>query len=172
MKLLTLLRHAKSSWNDASLRDFDRPLNKRGREAAPKIGKFLCDRFGAPDFILCSAAKRTKQSLERAFSGQCGPSRVSIEKSLYLAAPEQMLELLRTAPEGSSHVTMIAHNPGTHQLALELADPNRSDLGMLGRLAEKFPTAAAATFEISFDNWSDLTSRSGRLISFVAPREL
>jgi phosphohistidine phosphatase len=151
MKRLYLLRHAKSSWDDASLADHDRPLSGRGRRAADAIGQHLRDEGIAPDLVLCSSAARTRETLER-----IGLSGV-VEHDLYGASATELLARLRDVPPSVESVLLIGHNPGTHDLALVLT----------GEPADKYPTGALATIEL--DEW---TAGSGRMIAFVRPREL
>lgn len=151
MKRLYLLRHAKSSWDDESLPDHDRPLSGRGRRAADAIGRHLRDEGIAPELVLCSSAARTRETLARiGLDGE-------IERALYGAGASELLARLRELPPSVESVLMIGHNPGMHDLALALT----------GEPSDKYPTGALATIEL--DDW---TARSGRLIAFVRPREL
>jgi phosphohistidine phosphatase len=151
---LYLLRHAKSSWKDASLDDHDRPLAGRGRKASKAIGRYLRDHDIEPELVLCSSAKRARQTLER-----LGPAGVDarIEPELYGAGAHDLLERLHAVPEAVTSVMLIGHNPGMQQLAFLLAG-----------LDDKFPTAALATFECS--GWRTLDQ--AELIDYVRPREL
>jgi phosphohistidine phosphatase len=151
MKRLYLLRHAKSSWDDESLADHDRPLSGRGRRAADAIGRHLRDEGIAPELVLCSSAARTRETLARiGLEGEA-------ERGLYGASATELLARLRELPPGIESVMLIGHNPGMHDLALLLT----------GEPGDKYPTGALATIEL--DNW---TARSGRMIAFVRPREL
>jgi phosphohistidine phosphatase len=151
---LYLLRHAKSSWKDASLPDHDRPLAPRGRKASKAIGRYLRDHDIEPELVLCSSATRARQTLER-----LGPAGVDarIEPELYGASARELLERVRSLPEEVASVMLIGHNPGMQQLAYQLAG-----------LDDKFPTAALATFECS--RWRTLDQ--AELIDYVRPREL
>jgi phosphohistidine phosphatase len=154
MARLYLLRHAKSSWKDASLDDHDRPLAPRGRKAAKAIGRYMRDQGIEPELVLCSTARRARQTLER-----LGPPGLDarIEPELYGAGADALLARLRGVPDAVASVLLIGHNPGMQQLAFNLAG-----------LDDKFPTAALATFEV--DGWS----RLGRaeLVDYVRPRDL
>jgi phosphohistidine phosphatase len=151
---LYLLRHAKSSWKDGSLDDHDRPLAGRGRKASKAIGRYLRDHDIEPELVLCSSAKRARQTLER-----LGPAGVDahIEPELYGAGAHELLERLHAVPEAVASVMLIGHNPGMQQLAY-----------MLAGLDDKFPTAALATFEC--DGWPTL--ERAELVDYVRPREL
>ncbi len=172
MKRLSLLRHAKSSWGAPAQDDFDRPLNKRGRIAAPLMGAYIKATIGAPDCILCSSAIRTRETLDLLLPFFGANPCIDYSRGLYLASPADILEHVRAAPEDAGHILVIAHNPGLHMLALELADPARSRAGDLRRLAEKFPTAALAHFEFDIVGWRDPLLRRGALRLFVTPKEL
>jgi len=172
LKRLSLLRHAKSSWGAPSQDDFDRPLNKRGRAAAPLMGAFIQQNAGAPDCVLCSAAARTRETLDLLLPPLGANPRIDYKSGLYLASPADILEHVGAAPEDAGHILVIAHNPGLHMLALELADPARSRAGDLRRLAEKFPTAALAHFEFDIAGWRDPLLRRGALRLFATPKDM
>jgi len=157
MKRLYLLRHAKSSWDEAGLADHDRPLSSRGRRAADAMGRHLRAEGIAPQLILCSSAARTRETLTR-----IGLEDAEIERELYGASAGELLARLRRVPADIESVLVIGHNPGTHDLALALA----------GAPAEKYPTGALATIDLEIDAWSAIAAGGGRLVAFVRPREL
>ena len=154
MSRLYLLRHAKSSWKDASLDDHDRPLAPRGKRASKAIGRYLRDHDIEPELVLCSSAKRARQTLER-----LGPAGLDarIEPELYGAGSHDLLMRLRAVPADVASVLLIGHNPGMQDLARLLAG-----------LDDKFPTAALATLEC--DGWRTL--EHAELIDYVRPRDL
>jgi phosphohistidine phosphatase len=170
MLSLALLRHAKSSWDAGDLEDFDRPLNERGRAAAPVMGKVLRERHFEPQLILCSSAARTRETLSLLSSaeGKPGPE-VIFDDQLYLTSPDTLLERLQAVPAGTKSVLMIGHNPGLHALALTLA--GTGDAKSLSRLEDKFPTAALAMFTFPEAAWRDVKPASGRLEAFITPRD-
>lgn len=163
---LLLVRHAKSSWDDATLADRDRPLAKRGRKAAERVGAHLRRAGLRPDLVLCSPARRTRETAERM---ELGDADLAFEDDLYGAVDDELLSRLRRVPEDASTVAVIGHNPGMQDLAIELAgnDPRRDAV----RLRERFPTAAVAVFEVD-GAWSELGHATVALASFVVPREL
>lgn len=165
---LFLLRHAKSSWDDLSIPDHDRPLNKRGRKAAAVMRHYIQSEGIRPDLVCVSSAKRTLQTLE-ALEPWDRPPAVEITPALYLAAPQKILELVRDIPASSRVVLLIAHNPGLQEFAKLLAGD--CDDALVRHLAEAFPTGAMAKFEIDCD-WPQVHEGSGRLTSLVTPREL
>jgi phosphohistidine phosphatase len=165
---LYLLRHAKSSWNDASLPDHERPLAPRGRRAAKLMGDHLSEEDIHPALVLCSSSVRTRETLSRIGKALDDEPPVQFEEGLYGAGAEQLLERLRQLPADLSSVLLIGHNPGVHELALGLAGSGVQ----LARLEEKFPTAALATLEFELETWADLEPGGGELVGYVVPREL
>ena len=169
MHQLLLLRHAKSSWDDAKLADRERPLNGRGRRAAAGMREAM-HRLGlAPDLVLVSPALRTVQTLEALEPWDETPLIEHVE-ALYLATPPQILAVLRDVPETVRSVLLIGHNPGMHEAARALmADTPPSEMSR--RLGEGYPTGALAEFTIP-GPWLRVGPGSGRLIRFLTPREL
>lgn len=165
---LFLLRHAKSAWDDPSIPDHDRPLNKRGRKAAAAMRQYIRSAGISPDLVWVSGARRTLQTLD-ALAPWRQPTKVEIKEALYLAPPEKILGLVRGLPAWSRAVLLIGHNPGLQEFGKLLAEG--SDDAIARRLAETFPTGAIAQFEIDC-LWSQVEGGSGKLTSFVTPREL
>ena len=121
MLTVSLLRHAKSSWDDSSLDDYERPLNKRGEAAAPRMGAFMAQHGLAPDLVLCSSAVRARQTLELVLPHLADRPQVVYEDGFYLAAPSAMLARLQKVDAKARHVLIVGHDPGMQGLALELA---------------------------------------------------
>ena len=171
MLTLSLLRHAKSSWDDPMLDDHDRPLNKRGMQAADMMGTYLAERKSKPDGILCSDAVRTRQTLKRVQPHFGTPSpKVIIDPELYLAPATAMLAQLRKTDAALRHVIMIGHNPGMQALALDLAGSgSKRDIATM---AIKFPTCGLAVLTFEVDAGSEVRPAGGRLLEFVTPRSL
>jgi phosphohistidine phosphatase len=165
---LFLLRHAKSSWDDPSLADFQRPLAKRGRRAIA----LLRDRFHAlgfaPDLALVSSAARTRETFD-ALAPWRKPPRPEFHESLYHAAPEDMLALLARVDPAAEGVLLVGHNPGLGDLAIRLAGRDNGPLAK--RLATKFPTGALAAYDIA-GPWAEIGDGAGKLTDFILPREL
>lgn len=172
MKRLTLLRHAKASRDDPSLRDFDRPLTKRGRADAARIGAHLAALRLAPDFVICSPALRTRETLELVANHLAPNARELFVKSLYRATPDAIISAIAAAPDGAAHILAVGHNPGLYAVALNLADLAQSDAPSLTRLSESFPPGAFAHYEIDVAHWVDLPGARGALRHFAAPKEL
>ena len=166
MKRLFLLRHAKSSWDDPGLDDHDRPLAPRGRRASALIAEHLRRARIGPVLVLCSSARRTRETLERVMPA-LDPVEVRIERQLYGASSEDLLQRLRELPDEAESVMVLGHQPAIQELALHLAGEGSE----LERVRAKFPTAALAT--LSFvGEWSELGHRSAELIAYVKPKQL
>ena len=171
MRRLLLLRHAKSSWDDPSLQDFDRPLAPRGRAAAPLMADYLRRKRLRPDLVLCSSAVRARQTWALVAAALGDGIAVKELRSLYLAAPSRLLEVVRRAPDSAASVMLVGHNPGMEHLAATLAGP-RSKPKALAALHAKFPTAALAEIEFEAASWRDVAPGTGRLRRFVRPKDL
>jgi len=169
MLSLALLRHAKSSWDATDIDDFDRSLNERGRAAAPVMGEALNELNFEPQLILCSSAKRTRETLTLMQPSLKGSEEIAFDDQLYLTGPETLYARLKAVPIGTKSVLMIGHNPGMHGLALMLL--GTGDAKSISRLEDKFPTAALAIFTFPQVAWRDLTPASGHLEAFITPRD-
>ena len=162
MKTLLLLRHAKSSWKDSDIDDHDRPLNKRGKRDAPRMGQLLRDENLLPDLIVTSSAKRCRKTAEHVIqsSGYRGETRITGE--LYEADAQKLREFVSQLADESSRVLLIAHNPGMEEFLEAL-------VGVYTSLS----TAALAQVEVSIERWSDFSGETrGQLIRVWQPREL
>jgi phosphohistidine phosphatase len=170
MLSLALLRHAKSSWDDSDLDYFDRPLNERGRAAAKLMGNALRELQFEPQLIVCSPAKRTRETLLLVAPSLHAPdAKVDFDDQLYLTPPETLLARLKSIPFDVNPVLMIGHNPGLHGLALMLT--GTGDAKSISRLEDKLPTAALAVFTFQQAAWRELIPGAGRLEAFITPRD-
>jgi len=163
MHMLHLLRHAKSSWKD-DIEDHPRPLNRRGREAAQRVGRHLPAVAGGIDLVLCSSAARTRETLELALAGFAVRPRCMIEDPLYLADRDRLINRLQRLAEAEVNVLLIGHNPGLHDLAVALAEPDT--LRSRALASGKFPTAARASLCIA-TRWSALGASRHPLVDYV-----
>ena len=169
MRTLYVLRHAKSDWGDASLRDFDRPLNGRGRKAATAVGREMHERGLTPDLVLLSPSARTTETLARVEKG-FGASFEKVEKpAIYLAEAGTLLDLIRCAPANAEHLMVVGHNPGMQELVRALAKEPRD---LLEEAGAKFPTGALVEIRFDVGDWPDVSPGSGSIRSFLKPREL
>ena len=166
-KTLYLLRHAKSSWEDPTLPDHDRPLAPRGRRAATLIAEHLRRQRSTPRLVLCSSSERTRETLKRISAGLRGGVEVRIEERLYTASVRDLLQRLHEVDARVASVMLIGHYPALQELALSLA---RTGVD-LRRLRDKFPTAGLATLAFR-GAWDELAPGAAELIAFVTPREL
>ena len=170
MRRLMLLRHAKSDWARPGLRDHDRPLNPRGREAAPKMGVYMVRHALVPDLIVASTAKRVVETLELLLPAFGTPPKLVSEQRVYNAGATALLGLIKETPRSAHSLLLIGHNPGMGELAGALIASG--DVDARQRLIEKFPTAALAVIDFALDDWAKLHPRAGRLDRFVVPRAL
>lgn len=167
MKRLVLLRHAKSAWDDPTLRDRDRPLAPRGRKAAKRVARWTRKHGIRPQLVVCSSAVRARQTLERVLPGLGDPA-VWIEVALYAATAETLLARVRALPEEADEVMLVGHNPGVMDLALLLAAPGRNRK----RAQVNVPTGALVELELEAARWAEVSPGEARLTRFVVPREL
>ncbi len=169
MRELLLLRHAKSSRDDAGLSDVDRPLSGRGRKDAPRMGALMAARGWVPDHAIVSPALRTRQTWDM-LRPALGNIATRTDDTIYEAAPEAILAAIRSAPPRARRLIVIGHNPGLEGLAAILASA-QSDEPALAALREKFPTGALARFAVEAE-WRDLDGGGARLTDFVRPQDL
>ena len=170
MKTLLLLRHAKSSWGDASLPDRERPLTGRGERAALVLGGYLAQKQLVPDAILCSPARRTRETLRRVLAQLPAPPLPRVEEDLYLASAPALLERVQALEPELGAVLVLGHNPGLEELARALAARGRETA--LRRFEEGLPTAGLAVIELAVDDWRAAAPDTGHLARLVRPRDL
>jgi phosphohistidine phosphatase len=170
MLTLSLFRHAKSSWDDAGVKDFDRPLAPRGETAAPRMGAFMAEHDIQPQLILCSPAQRTRQTLDLVLPHLGGDPTVVYEEGFYLARASQLLARVRKVEPHVRHIMIIGHDPGMHGLAVELAGSGAPR--NMQALAAKFPTAGLAVLDFELDDWSQIEPGLGQLRLFMTPKRL
>jgi phosphohistidine phosphatase len=161
MKTVWLLRHAKSSWDDDSLPDHDRPLAPRGQKAAKRIRRFVSEHPVRPELVLCSTALRARSTLDLVLPG-LGAPRVEIDGGIYLAAAHALLLRLRSLEPAVSRVMLVGHNPGLHDLTCLLAPPG----------PEALPTGALAELCLEIDDWPAAAAGGATLDWLVVPRSL
>ena len=172
MLTLFLLRHAKSSWEETGQADFDRPLNPRGRRQAPQIGQFMAANDMQPELILCSAARRTRETLAALLTSFDRSMTIQIERGLYeLGEAGGLAARLAALPAGTRRVLVIGHNPVLEDFALSLIGPGGDD-DAARDMALKFPTGGLAHFRLDIDAFADIAERRGQLLSFTIPRSL
>jgi phosphohistidine phosphatase len=165
-----LLRHAKSDWPDVA--DHARPLAKRGRHDAPAVGRWLAARGYLPDVVVCSTARRTRQTWELIAPELGGSPSVTFEPRAYDASALTLLYLAQELPDRYRTALLIGHNPAISELASSLAGPPEdAPPAEDGRARLSFPTAAVAVLEFAGD-WPVLAPGEARLEAFTVPAEL
>lgn len=170
MKILTLLRHAKSGWNDPVERDFDRPLNRRGRKAAQTIGREMRARHLDFDRVVASPAVRVVETLDDVGDGYGRPICVDYDDRLYLASLATLLEVIRETNGTAERLLLVGHNPGLELLAMYLTSDDSN--GLRGEVAIKYPTATLAEISLPVRDWKHVRQGIGRLEALVRPRDL
>ena len=168
MKTLTLLRHAKSAWDDPVQRDFDRPLNARGRRAAQTIGREMRSLGLVFDRVIASPAVRVIETLEDVAKGYGRAIEPMFDKRIYLASTDALLDLVHAVDDQCMRLLLVGHNPGLEKLALLVTrgGPLRAELAL------KYPTATLAEIELPAQRWSEVGEGAGTLSRFIRPRDL
>ena len=163
MHMLHLLRHAKSSWKE-EVDDHERCLNRRGREAARRVGQTLPAALGSLDLVLCSSARRTRETMELVVAEFAVRPPIVIEDELYEASKDRLVNRLRRLEEEIGSILLIGHNPGLHELAMAIADTKATGFRALS--SGKFPTAARASFRIR-EPWPAFGRSSYEIADYV-----
>jgi len=168
VKRLWLLRHAKSSWDDAGLADADRPLAPRGESAAIAMAAYLRTSDVRPGLVLCSPARRALQTLGAVLPELGDELDVRVEPDLYTFDAGVLYARLRELDDEVPSVLVVGHNPAFQELALMLASTGarRPEVEL------KFPTGALAAIELPATSWSALRPGEGTLVDLVTPRSL
>jgi phosphohistidine phosphatase len=170
MKTLHLLRHAKAGRDDPKLDDHERPLSPRGIEDGMAVAEH-CAKVGVrPDLILCSSAVRTRATLALMLPYLPVP-RILIERELYLAGPETLLQRVRAIGDDCASALLIGHNDGIHDFARSLPG-DTGDPELRIRLGAKFPTSALASVRFDVAAWRQIAPGRGTLTGFVTPKDL
>lgn len=167
MLRLMLLRHAKSDWPDG-VADIDRPLARRGREAAPRMGAYMADEGLHPDLVLVSPARRARETWDLV-APALGEVETRSEPRIYEAPAERLLQVVREAGRARG-LMLVGHNPGFEDLARRLV--GHGDRYAYARLAQKYPTAGLAVIDFPAQTWAEAAERGGRLDRFVTPAGL
>lgn len=168
---LMLLRHAKSSWGDPGLEDRDRPLNTRGKSAAQAMGRVMRHRGLLPDLVLCSPARRAKDTWSIAAGELKTAPKVAFEEDVYdFGNGGKLVELIRTKGGKARSLLLVGHNPSMERLAQRLA--GQGDKKLRERLEKKYPTGALAVFEAEVGTWADFAEAAFSMTHFIRPRDV
>jgi phosphohistidine phosphatase len=167
VKLLGLLRHAKSDWDDMSLRDYDRGLNDRGRRGAAVMGGHIREHGIHWDRLLASPAERVRRTLDAVRL----KVPVTFDEHIYLAESDALIEVLHGVEGDPAAVLLVGHNPGLQELVFDLVAPEREN-DLFSQVAEKFPTATFAVLELAIGRWADCEAGCGTLVHLARPRDL
>ena len=171
MKTLGLLRHAKSDWHDPRARDFDRPLNARGRQGAAVMGRHVRDLGLIWDRMISSPAIRCAETIELACQAAGRPVAVNWDRRIYLASSVTLADLLREQDDSAASVLMVGHNPGLEDLIFDLV-PDDGTSQLRDQVEIKFPTATFAVLELAIDHWARIRENCAALIHLTRPRDL
>ncbi len=167
MKQLILMRHAKSSWDDAEARDIDRKLSERGIDAAAWMGKWMADEGLIPDHAIVSNAARCAETWEIVAKCFPAPPPVHFEPRLYSAAPEDMLAVIRETAIGD-RVLILGHQPTIGAMASAM----RVDPPPAHETFKKYPTAATTVLDLPVDEWSNASFGSAELNRYMTPNRI
>jgi phosphohistidine phosphatase len=170
MLTLSLLRHAKSSWSNPTLPDRERPLATRGVADAPLMGKAMAERGIDPELVLCSSARRTRDTLDLVLPELRVEPKVVYVDALYHASSEQMLEMLHEIQPGANRVMLVGHNPEIQSFALDLVGSGPKHFR--DRLQAKFPTAGLAVINFVSGLWKSVAVNSGTLNLLLTPKDV
>ena len=161
MKTLLILRHAKSDWNN-NLPDHDRPLNKRGKADAPRLGALLRREDIVPDLIISSTAKRALVTATAVADASGYEGELKVTREFYHASAEAYVSALQTLPASYKRVMVVGHNPGMAELVEDLTDQS-----------VRMPTAALAMVQLPIKEWQELDRyEAGKLVNYWEPRRL
>jgi phosphohistidine phosphatase len=161
MKTLYILRHAKSSWKEINLADYDRPLNKRGKNDAPLMGKILAKKNIKPQLIISSPAVRALATAELvAKELHYDKKKIFLEKKAYLASPHELLEIIKKVPQEVDHLILVSHNDGLTELA-NLLSPQQ---------VVNIPTAGIVSLSFDSSSWQEISKKNANLNFFDFPK--
>ena len=160
MKRLYILRHAKSSWTDSNLSDFERPLNDRGEKAAPFMGRLAAERELLPAQIISSPARRAASTAEL-FKNAAGMSaEIRFDDRIYEASPQALYQVTSDLVDDPASAMIVGHNPGIEGFIRALTGKT-----------ERMPTAALAVVNLAIENWSEISNGCGTLVQVIRPKE-
>ncbi|MGQ0543689.1 MAG: SixA phosphatase family protein [Blastocatellia bacterium] len=160
MKRLFLLRHAKSSWDDSTLSDFDRPLNERGLNAAPFMGELMAKRLLFPDAFISSPAKRALQTVQLFKESAGSNTPIKFDERIYEASPQTLRQVVSEMETRHRSAMIVGHNPGIEGF-----------ISLLTGERQPMPTAAIAIIDLKIERWNEIESMTGSLVETIRPKE-
>lgn len=172
MKTLTILRHAKSGWDVQVERDFDRPINARGRRGAELIGQYVKRQAMIVERIIASPAVRVTETLDL-FQPAANLDMIEPhwDRRIYLASAATLIDVIRDTGKDAAHLLIAGHNPGLEDLALMLVPEDADDM-LRAEVEKKLPTSALVRLELDIADWHDLDVNMARMTGFIRPRDL
>jgi len=160
MKTIYILRHAKSSWDNPNLADFERSLNERGLRSAPLIGEIICRNKFQPDLILSSPAQRAKQTAVLVKEAGKIDAEIQFDERIYEASPPQLVQVIAELKTDAESAMLVGHNPGLEGLIRFLTGENQA-----------MPTAALAVIDLQVQNWAEAIANCGNLRTLIRPND-
>lgn len=161
MKTLYVLRHAKSSWDNSALSDFERPLNERGFKTAPLMGEMMRENDFVPEIIVCSTAKRAEQTARLVKESAGFEAEIRFKDAIYEAGVMTLLRIVCEIGDEFNSALIVGHNPGFENLVRVLTGKS-----------ETMPTAALAVIDLVIESWNEAKANSGNLRDFIRPKEI
>jgi len=162
MKILYIVRHAKSSWNFYDLEDIDRPLNSRGKRNAPEMGRRLANKSIKPDLLISSPAKRARSTAKKiAKMIQYPKNRIVVENKLYHGMEDDIIQVISNTPNKFNEIMIFGHNPGFTYLANSFS----------GAHIYNIPTCGIVAISFNTDQWKNISTTPGELIFFDYPKK-
>ena len=161
MKTLFLLRHAKSSWKDESLPDFERPLNRRGKDAAERIGRYLKRELIVPELVLSSPALRARETIERVAKAAKWSPEIRFDQRIYEAGGLRLLEVVSQIENERKTALLVGHNPGIEELLMLLTGESKH-----------VPTGALMQIDLKSSKWTNAAEKRAKLAWVIKPRKL
>lgn len=170
MKKLSLLRHAKSDWQDPAMRDFDRPLNDKGKRVSRAMGHWAASQKLRFDHIIASPAVRVNETLNEFIIGYGKRYNIEWERKIYLASSATILDVVRDTSDEHDHILVVGHNPGLEDIIFDLVPDDGSPHRDM--VEKKYPTGAYAGLSIDVQHWADISKSPARFDIFMPPREV
>jgi phosphohistidine phosphatase len=167
---LLLLRHAKAELGESGMRDIDRPLAPRGRQAAERMGRYLAETGLVPDLVLCSPARRTRETWEIAARALPAVRTLFLNRLYDFGDGSALLEAIQQDGDGARRLLLVTHNPATQHLALRLS--GAAPALARQQMTEKYPTAGLAVINFAGPDWSATARGGGELAAFIRPRDI